>query len=87
MSIVEELERWRARDPIARVERSLLERDPRHREAIDAFDADVAAEIERAVEDASGGDAPGAAQLFAHVYADPPPRLGRQRAEREDRAR
>jgi pyruvate dehydrogenase E1 component alpha subunit len=79
---VAELERWRARDPIERVERRLLEHDPAHRARIEAFDGEIAAEIERALAEASSGEPPGAEQLFAHVYADPPARLRRQRADR-----
>jgi pyruvate dehydrogenase E1 component alpha subunit len=80
-------ERWRALDPIDRVERYLLARDARHAERIAAFDADVAAEIERALEEAAGGGAVDRDQLFAHVYADPPARLERQRTDsaRNDR--
>ncbi len=83
----EELERWRARDPIAYVERYLIERDPRNGDAIDAFEAEIAAEIEGALAEASRGEPPGAHQLFDHVYARPPERLQRQRAERTGQSR
>ncbi len=77
-----ETERWRALDPIERVERYLVQRSAEHRARIAAFEADVADEIERALAEANAGDALSADQLFAHVYADPPVRLTRQRAER-----
>jgi len=75
-------EHWRALDPIDRLERYLVQRSGDHRARIAAFDADVAGEIERALEAAAEGDSPSADQLFAHVYAEPPVRLARQRAER-----
>ncbi|GAC1620100.1 MAG: pyruvate dehydrogenase (acetyl-transferring) E1 component subunit alpha [Candidatus Elarobacter sp.] len=77
-----EAERWRALDPIDRVERYLARRNAGHRAHIAAFDADIAAEIERALAQAAQGASLGADQLFAHVYAEPPLRLTRQRAER-----
>jgi len=75
-------ERWRALDPIARVERYLLQRGEKVRERITAFDAEIADEIERALAEAGSGEQVGPGQLFAHVYAQPPPRLERQRAQR-----
>ncbi len=78
-------EHWRALDPIDRVERYLVQRSGDHRARIAAFDADVAGEMERALEEAAEGESPSADQLFAHVYAEPPVRLARQRAERAQR--
>jgi pyruvate dehydrogenase E1 component alpha subunit len=77
-------ERWRALDPIASVERYLRARDERHAARIAAFDDDVAAEIERALADAGDPSDVSADQLFAHVYAEPPVRLERQRARRSE---
>lgn len=77
-----EAEQWKARDPIARVERHLLQRDAGYRARIDALEPEVAAEIARALEEASGGAPLDADQLFAHVYAQPPQRMQRQRAAR-----
>jgi pyruvate dehydrogenase E1 component alpha subunit len=73
---------WRALDPIDRVERYLIQRSAEHRARIAAFDADISAEIERALLEAASGDGVSADQLFAHVYADPPVRLARRRAQR-----
>lgn len=78
-------ERWRALDPIARVERYLCARDERNAERIAAFDDDVAGEIERALAEAGDPTAVSADQLFAHVYADPPARLERRRALHRER--
>jgi pyruvate dehydrogenase E1 component alpha subunit len=75
-------EHWRALDPIDRLERYLVQRSGDHRARIAAFEADVAGEIERALAEAAEGDPLSADQLFAHVYAEPPVRLARQRAER-----
>jgi pyruvate dehydrogenase E1 component alpha subunit len=77
-----EAEQWSALDPIDRVERYLVQRSAEHAARIAAFAADVAGEIERALADAGGGEPVNADQLFAHVYADPPARLVRQRAQR-----
>jgi TPP-dependent pyruvate/acetoin dehydrogenase alpha subunit len=80
-------EYWRALDPIDRVERYLVQRNADHRARIAAFETDVAAEIERALAEAAAGEPPSADQLFAHVYADPPIRLVRQRAQRAPQTR
>ncbi len=52
------------------------------RARIDGFDAEIADEIERALLEASSGAGVSAEQLFAHVYAQPPSRFERQRADR-----
>ncbi|GAC1535023.1 MAG: pyruvate dehydrogenase (acetyl-transferring) E1 component subunit alpha [Candidatus Velthaea sp.] len=75
-------EYWRALDPIERIERYLVQRDEAHRTPIDALDADISAQIEGALTEAAGGDPVSADQLFAHVYADPPIRVTRQREAR-----
>ncbi len=78
---------WRARDPIDRVERYLVQRGAEHAARIAALDVDVAGEIERALAEADGSEPVNADQLFAHVYAEPPKRLVRQRAQRAERDR
>jgi pyruvate dehydrogenase E1 component alpha subunit len=75
-------ERWRALDPIARVERYLFERGDEHRARIAAFDAEIADEIERALAEAGDGKQVSPEQLFEHVYAQAPTRVERQRAQR-----
>jgi pyruvate dehydrogenase E1 component alpha subunit len=77
-----EAEHWRALDPIDRVERYLVQRSAQHAARIAAFENDVAAEIEGALAEADAGDPVNPDQLFAHVYAEPPERLVRQRARR-----
>jgi pyruvate dehydrogenase E1 component alpha subunit len=72
----EELDRRRVDDPLVRL-RSLVEVDG------DALRAEVEAEIDAAVAAAEGGAPPGPTALFDHVYADPPERVRRQRAEVE----
>lgn len=75
-------EHWRALDPIDRVERYLVARSAAHAARIAAFDAEIADEIERALAEAERGEPVNADQLFAHVYAEPPIRLVRQRQQR-----
>jgi TPP-dependent pyruvate/acetoin dehydrogenase alpha subunit len=75
------LEDARRRDPIERVERYLAERglwdERRERETREA----VAAEIEAAIEEARRQPPPNPAQIFDNVFAEPTPRLLRQRRE------
>ena len=75
-------ELWRALDPIERIERYLIQRSDEHRAPIAALEADISGEIERALAEAAAGDPVSPDQLFAHVYADAPVRVMRQRADR-----
>ncbi|MEN3283369.1 MAG: pyruvate dehydrogenase component alpha subunit [Solirubrobacteraceae bacterium] len=76
-----ELELRRAADPIARMRAHLRERGLVDEQAEADMVEEVHAEIEAAVAEAEGGPRPGPAQLFEHVYADPPERVRRQRDE------
>ena len=79
-----ELEQRRENEPLTRLHRYLTARGLWDEARSAALDADVAAEIERALASATSGEAPHAGQLFEHVYADPPERLQRQRARKTE---
>jgi len=77
----QELERWQAKDPIARYERfltaeGLLTDD--FRQAIDSESQGYADRMRAEIADAPHGDP---LELFAHVYAEPPGRFAEQRAQ------
>lgn len=69
----EELEVWRARDPISRYERSLLEQGVSTPEELASIRHDVALELEREVADALADPMPGALEARTRVYAAPEP--------------
>lgn len=76
----EELERRGAEDAILRLERHLRSRDLLDDARQQALLAEIKEEIEAAVREAEAATPPGAAQLFDHVYREPPARVERQRA-------
>jgi pyruvate dehydrogenase E1 component alpha subunit len=76
-----ELEEASANDPLRRVRLELEARELLDAAAEDALLAEHTDEFSAAIAAAEGGDRPGAAQLFEHVYADPPARVARQRGE------
>jgi pyruvate dehydrogenase E1 component alpha subunit len=77
-----ELERRRGADPIDRMRRYLRARGLIDESSEAQLAAELSDEIEQAVSAAEGGQRPGPAALFDHVYADPPKRVRDQR-ERE----
>jgi pyruvate dehydrogenase E1 component alpha subunit len=78
-----EVERWRERDPIPRMERFLRERGLLDDERIDTVEAAVEDEVAEAIERAESAPRPEPAAMFADVYAEPTPRLDRQQAHLE----
>ena len=79
----EELEGWKAKDPILRFETYLKRRKLLNRKKIDAVAGEVTAQIQTAVDNAEAqmkrpGDP---LDMFAHAYADMPPHLEAQRRE------
>lgn len=76
-----ELDQWRARDPIVRVQRYLEARGLWDADREAEVQAEIAGEIDRALAAAHAVGPPGPEQLFEHVYADMPPRLAAQLAE------
>jgi pyruvate dehydrogenase E1 component alpha subunit len=76
-----EIEQQRAGDPIARIERYLAARNRWDESRKAQLEAEAEATVERAIAEAAATP-PHAGQLFDHVYAETPPRLSQQRAEK-----
>lgn len=62
----------RARDPIEGVRQRILDLDPRLAHEVEAIEARVRAEIDRAVAFAKSSPEPPSSELLAHVYAAEP---------------
>ena len=75
----EELEAYRALDPVARVRSFLLEAELLSEELEHRMRAEIEEELAAAVAAAEARGAGRPEQIFDHVYADPPPRLLDQR--------
>jgi pyruvate dehydrogenase E1 component alpha subunit len=82
-----ELERRRGADPIDRMRRYLVGRGLIDQSSEARMAAELAEEIEQAVSAAEAGVRPGPEALFDHVYADPPPRVRRQREQATEEPR
>jgi pyruvate dehydrogenase E1 component alpha subunit len=79
-----EVEQAGQRDPITRVERYLASRGLWDERRATEMDDAIRAELDEAVSWASALQPPDAMEMFDHVYADPPERVRRQRAELEE---
>ena len=66
----EEVTQWRARDPIARLERYVLERGLITPDQIAGYRQAIAAEVELAIEAAEQAPGPGLGSLFDHLYGE-----------------
>ena len=77
-----ELERWKKRDPIARLQKYLGRRRKWSARLAAQWAEEIAAEVEDAFVRSEGHGAPRAEAVFEHVFAEPTPQLLRQRAAR-----
>jgi len=66
----EEVEQWRARDPIARLERYVIERELATSADIASYRQAIAAEVEQAIDEAERAPGPRVDSLYAHLYAE-----------------
>ena len=66
----EEMERWKALDPILRLRSDILKARLAKASELDKIDADIQADIEKAVEFAKNAPYPDASEVTTDVYAD-----------------
>ncbi|MFC6989882.1 pyruvate dehydrogenase (acetyl-transferring) E1 component subunit alpha [Haloplanus sp. GCM10025708] len=74
----EEVEEWRGKDPIPRLETYLRETGRLDDERVDAIQASIEEEVSAAVDTAEGERRPHPEEMFSQVFADLPDRLREQ---------
>ncbi|WP_276273917.1 pyruvate dehydrogenase (acetyl-transferring) E1 component subunit alpha [Haloarcula litorea] len=74
----EEVERWKRKDPIPRLETFLRERGVLDDERVERIDAAIEDEVADAIDAAESTERPDPEEMFADVYAEMPQRLERQ---------
>jgi len=72
---------WREKDPVDRVRKYMTDKCGWNDEREAAVQAELSAEVERAVRDYEAVPPPSPEEIFDHMYADPPWNLLEQRAE------
>jgi pyruvate dehydrogenase E1 component alpha subunit len=73
-----EVEKWKAKDPIPRLEAFLKDTDRLDDDDVEAIEADVEDDVAEAIEAAEETPRPDPASMFENVYAEMPQRLEQQ---------
>ena len=77
----DEVERWKAKDPIPRLEKFLRNQGLLDDEREDAIQESVEDEVAAAIEEAETSTRPDPGEMFEHVFAEMPPELAEQAEE------
>ncbi|QLG60937.1 pyruvate dehydrogenase (acetyl-transferring) E1 component subunit alpha [Halorarum salinum] len=77
----EEVERWKAKDPIPRLEAFLRNQGLLDDERVDAIEEAVEEEVAAAIEEAESTARPDPSTMFEHVFEEAPPDLAEQAEE------